>query len=388
MKYPYQAFWLASLVLMSAYNGSASAAVELVKFDKVNDYVVLGGTVVPYREVILTAQIPGRVNFLGGVEGDKFNNGDLLVAIDDADLQAKKRALLAELNKTQASLSNAHAEYNRELWNPQSNSTTKMPGFALPSMFDQAVSRPLGRVMGAYDDQASRQADLYNRGVSVQQASADVMRAQSMLEELDTKIRDARAIAPFSGVVTKKMVEAGDTVAPGQALVKFAQAGHLCVEVDVPVRMMGKLDRGDVVNARLDQTGETKARVAQVYPVADVQQHTVKVKFDLPLGVSAGPGMYAEVFLPTPTSQETMPSMPSLPKSAVVRRGSLPCVYVVNDKDQVEMRAVRLGRDLSDNRVMVLAGLKEGEKVVNNPPKAIASGWMVSGDHVLPPVKE
>jgi RND family efflux transporter MFP subunit len=388
MKYPYQVLFLASAVLMSVYGGQVSAGVELVKSDKVNDYVVLGGTVVPYREVILTAQIPGRVNFIGGVEGDKFNNGDLLVAIDDADLQAKKRALLAELNKTQASLSNAHAEYNRELWNPQSNSTTKMPGFALPSMFDQAISRPMGRVIGAYDDQASRQADLYNRGVSVQQATADVMRAQSMLEELDTKIRDARSISPFAGVVTKKLVEAGDTVSPGQALIKFAQAGHLCVEDDVPVRMMGKLDRGDVVTARLDQAGETKARVAQVYPVADVQQHTVKVKFDLPVGVSAGPGMYAEVFLPTPSTQEAMPSMPSVPKSALVRRGSLPSVYVVNDQDQVEMRAIRLGRDLSDQRVLVLAGLKEGERVVNNPPKAIASGWMGAGDHVLPPVKD
>lgn len=387
MKRPFQKVLLASALLISTYGNHVSAAIEVVKSEPYDAFVVLGGTVIPYREVVLTAQIAGRVNFLGGIEGDKFNNGDLLVAIDDADLQAKRRALIADVNKTQAGLASAHSEYNRELWNPQSNSTTKMPGFALPSMFDQAVSRPLGRTLGMYDDQASRQADLYSRGSIVQQAEAEVMRARSMLEELETKIRDARSIAPFSGVVTKKMVEAGDTVAPGQALIKFAQAGHLCVEVDVPVRMMGKLDRGDIVRARLDQAGETQARVAQVYPVADVQQHTVKVKFDLPVGVSAGPGMYAEVFLSSPT-QQAMDPMPVVPKSALVRRGSLPNLYVVNDQNRVEMRAVRVGRELGANRIVVLSGVKDGERIVDNPPKAIMSGWVVSGEEVLPPVKD
>jgi RND family efflux transporter MFP subunit len=360
----------------------ATAAIESVKIESYDAYVVLGGTVVPYREVVLTAQVPGRVNYLGGIEGDRFNAGDLLVAIEDGDLQAQRRALVAGINKTQAGLANAQTEYQRELWNPQSRSVSKAPGFAMPGMFDQTFSRPMGRIMGYEDDRVTRQADLYSRNSGVQQANADVMSAQASLEALDTKIRDARSQAPFSGLIIKKMVEAGDTVSPGQPLVKYAQSGHLCIEVNVPVRLMGKMERGDVVRAHLDQVGDTQARVAQVYPVADAQQHTVKVKFDLPVGVSAGPGMYAEVMVPNAMDMREV--MPVLPKSAIVKRGSLPSVYVVNSQDTLEMRVVRLGRDVGNDRIMVLSGVKEGERILTQPPKAAASGWVVRGDDVIP----
>lgn len=361
---------------------SAQAAIETVQSESYDSFVVLGGTVVPFREVVLTAQVPGRVNFVGGIEGDRFNPGDMLVAIDDADLQAQRRAVLAQMNKAQAGLANAQTEYQRELWNPQSRSTNKMPGFALPGMFDQAFSRPMGRVMGFENDHVTRQADLYNRNAGVQQAGAEVMHAQATLEELDTRIRDARSVAPFSGIIIKKMVDAGDTVSPGQPLVKFAQSGHLCIEVNVPVRLMGRMERGDIIRARLDQVGDTQVRVSQVYPVADAQQHTVKVKFDLPVGVSAGPGMYAEVLLPN--AMDMRDTIPTIPRSAIVKRGSLPSVYVVNSSDVVEMRIVRLGRDMERQRVAVLSGVKPGERILTQPPKAIASGWVVRGDEVIP----
>ncbi|MCI4411942.1 MAG: efflux RND transporter periplasmic adaptor subunit [Thiotrichales bacterium] len=366
----------------SLMTGCGYAGVETVTAEAYDAQVVLGGTVVPYREVVLTAQVAGRVNYLGGIEGDRFNAGDLLVAIDDTDLQAQRRATIAQFNKAQSGLANAQTEYQRELWNPQSRSTSKMPGFAMPSMFDQMFSRPMGRTLGFEDDRITRQADLYNRNVGVQQASADVMQAQATIDELDAKIRDARAQAPFSGIVIKKMVEAGDTVSPGQPLLKYAQNGHLCIEVNIPVRLMGRLERGDIVAARLDQVGDTQARVAQVYPVADAQQHTVKVKFDLPVGVSAGPGMYAEVLLPN--AMDMRESMPSIPKNALVQRGSLPSVYVVNDQDVLALRVVRLGRSLPNDRVVVLSGVKAGERIVTSPPKAVASGWVVHGDDVIP----
>jgi RND family efflux transporter MFP subunit len=366
-----------SLLINLAYAG-----VEKVTTEAYDSQVVLGGTVVPYREVVLTAQVAGRVNFLAGVEGDGFNANELLVLIDDADLQAQRRALIAQFNKAQAALVNAQTEYQRELWNPQSRSISKMPGFAVPSMIDQTFSRPIGKAFGFEDDQITRQADLYNRNSIIQQATADVMQAQATIEALDAKVRDARGQAPFQGIIIKKMVEVGDTVLPGQKLLQYAQSSHLSIEVNIPLRLMGKLVRGDIVSARLDKIGETKARVSQIYPVADVQQHTIKVKFDLPLGVSAGPGMYAEVFLPNAVNAQE--SMPVISKNALVKRGSLPSVYVVNAQNIVELRLIRLGRELPNEKVFVLSGLKVGESIITSPPKAIASGWVVRGDEVIP----
>jgi multidrug efflux pump subunit AcrA (membrane-fusion protein) len=99
--------------------------------------------------------------------------------------------------------------------------------------------------------------------------------------------------------------------------------------------------------------------------MADPVRHTVTVKLDVPLNSMAAPGMYTEVMVP----DVSMPSMsfPAVPRSAIVRRGSLPAVYVLNNTGERELRVVRLGQPLTDNRVSVLAGLSGGERVIENP---------------------
>ncbi|HED17543.1 MAG TPA: hypothetical protein ENI64_12105, partial [Gammaproteobacteria bacterium] len=69
--------------------------------------IVLGGTVVPYKEVTLSAQIPGRIDFIAGTEGDWFDENTLLVAVNDDDLLAKRRQAMAELSNADAAMRNA-----------------------------------------------------------------------------------------------------------------------------------------------------------------------------------------------------------------------------------------------------------------------------------------
>ena len=65
---------------------AAGAQIVTVQASAAGSSVTLGGTVVAFKEVTLTAQIPGRVEFLAGTEGDSFKANDILVAIDDDDL--------------------------------------------------------------------------------------------------------------------------------------------------------------------------------------------------------------------------------------------------------------------------------------------------------------
>ncbi len=136
-------------------------------------------------------------------------------------------------------------------------------------------------------------------GTQLTQAHNQALTAQSQIEEIDAKLRDTRSFAPFDGVITRKMVEEGDTVQPGQPLLEFADLTYLQVEVDVPVRLMPGLKKGMLIPARLD-VGNVRVdvRVAQIFPSADPIRHTVTVKFDLPVNVPGGPGMYAEVMVP------------------------------------------------------------------------------------------
>lgn len=364
---------LVALGLTVASTAAFSAQVIPVVETEARSMATIGGTVVPYKEVTLSAQLPGRIEFIAGEEGDSFNDSELLITIDDDDLQAKRSAANASLLQAESALGNAQMQYSRELYSPQSQNIGNMPGMGMPAMFDNLFTRNLGTMAGFGDKDVDRAADLYSRGSGVAQAQAGVAAARSQLEELEAKLRDTKSIAPFEGVITQKLVEVGDTVQPGQPLLKFAHTKFLRIQVEVPARLVVNLQPGMVVPAYLD-IGRTKimARVAQIYPIADAARHTVTVKFDLPTNVPGGSGMYAEVQVP---DGKEIGRQVVIPTTALITGGSLPAVLRVVDGSS-ELRVLRLGKKMGDGNVIVLSGLKSGDQIIDNPPPGVSSGWM------------
>ncbi|MES9899767.1 MAG: efflux RND transporter periplasmic adaptor subunit [Sedimenticola sp.] len=338
--------------------------------------VSLGGTVIPYKEVTLSAQIPGRVKLLAGIEGDAFDKGALLVSIDNTELLAKRNAAMAQMATADSQVRAAGVQYNRELWSPQSKKA--MGGMGMPNLFDQMFTSPMEGFSGTRNQGVERRADIYSSGVQITQAQNALMAAQSQIQAIDAKLRDAQSQAPFDGVIVKKYVEEGDTMQPGQPLLVFADVEYLQIMVDVPARLRPGLSEGMMLKAQLDVGSQVvPVRVAQIFPMADAQRHTVKVKFDLPQGVSA-PGMYAKVQVPDFTAPSR--NYPVIPASAIRYNGSLPGVYILGeDGNKPELRLVRVGENLSDGYVSVLSGLREGERVMRNPSIGVASGWSTSG---------
>lgn len=354
---------------------AASSEVVPVETIQGGGLVVLGGTVVPYKQVTLTAQVPGTIKYIAGDVGDSFEAGDVLVAIDDEKLRAKRRQAVAQLANAEAMLRNSQVQYSRELWAPQSESMNRMPGMGMPTLFDNVFTKNMGDMMGYGDTDVEQHADLYSRSTGIRQAQSAVQQARSAIEELDANIRDARSISPFDGVIMKKLVEVGDTVQPGMPLVNFAHVKYLRIQSEVPARLVTNLKVGMLVSAYLDVGREqVEARVAQIYPLADSAQHTVTVKFDLPIGVAGGPGMYAEVMVPD-GAYEGPPKL-AIPESAVIKGGSLPRVLIMRADGVSEMRVVRLGSPLSGGRIIVLSGLKQSDRVIDNPPAGASSGWV------------
>lgn len=333
--------------------------------------VSLGGTVIPYKEVTMAAQLPGRVSYLAGIEGDSFKEGDLLLAIDDTELLAKRRGLIAQMASADAQLRNAGVQYNREIFSPQASAAPG--GMGIPNMFDQMFTRPMESIVGERSRGAERSADLFASGTRIQEAQNAIMRLQAELQALDSNIRDARSIAPFAGVIVKKFVEVGDTVQPGQPLLNYADVEYLQVEVDVPARLRPGLREGMMVKAELDLNNRSiPVRVAQIFPMADPQRHTVKIKFDLPQGVSE-PGMYAKVLVPDLNAPAR--ANPVIPTSAIRYNGSLPGVYVLAENGEPQLRLIRVGEEISGGYVTVLSGLIPGERVLTNPGPRVTAGW-------------
>lgn len=351
---------------------------------RVGDEARISGTVVPYKEVTLSAQIPGEVKYIAGREGDSFKEGAVLVAIDDESIRAQRRSAVASYMQAQSAMQGAQVQFNRELLSPQ---TGKKSGMGFPMMMDEMFSPFQGQTSGTNRPWVDRWANIESGRQGIDSAQSQLLNARAQIDTLDAKLRDAQLKAPFSGKILAKLAEIGDTVQPGQPLLKFAFVDYLRIQAEVPVRLMSSLQVGLVVNAYIDVQGgrAVPARVAQIYPMADPTRHTVTVKFDLPVTVPdasgaqvklpGGPGMYAEVSLPD--LQQEARWLPTVPESAIISRGSLKAVMVL-EKGKSSLRMVRLGDPVAGGRVAVLSGLHGDEEVITGPAGQLSS--MQSGN--------
>lgn len=374
---------LSTLVLATLFSANIFAAdtkadskIIGVKVVNVGQNAILGGTVIPYKEITLSAQMPGRIEYIAGNEGDNFKKDTLLVTLSDEDLLAKRKSALAQYDIAVANLQNSQVQYNRELWSPQTKNVTRMPGMGMPALFDNMFTQQAAEIIGETDTEVQRQADLYNSSTQINQAQSQLRAVRHQLEEIDAKLRDTRSIAPFDGVVIKKLVEVGDTVQPGMPLMEFAKTDYLRIKIEVPSRLTPSLHVGMTLPALLDVEAEKiPVRVTQIYPHADNMKHTVTVKFDLPIGTKAVPGMYAEVLIPVHDNQKRPTIL--IPRSSVVQVGSLPGVLVVNEKTKrSQLNVIRLGKSYDANYHTVLSGLNPNSQIIDNPPPGAPVGWM------------
>jgi multidrug efflux pump subunit AcrA (membrane-fusion protein) len=327
----------------------------------------LGGEVVASREVTLTAQLGGQVRHLAGPEGSHCDPGQVLADIDTEGLQARRRAAIADLQRAEADLRNAHVQYQRQVW---VGGERRQGGNGF-GMFDQMLAPMMGAGEDRRERWVTRRADVHASGTRIAQARAAVTEAASRIQEIDAQLGDARSVAPFPGVILERLVEQGDTVTAGQPLLRVADPRRLQVKVEMPDRLARMLSEGVLLPVLLDvDDTRVPARVARVFPMADPLHHTVTVKLDLAEGAPATMGMYAEVELPEVPPEQAGEYL-TVPASAISWRDKLPMVYVLTDDRRTEMRLVRLGRETREGYT-ILSGLQEGDEVIADAHKAMA----------------
>ncbi len=334
----------------------------------------LGGTVIPRTEVVLKAQMPGRVVYIAGEPGTLLEKEQVVVGLDDEDLLAKRRAAWAQLAQAMSQLQNAHLQLTRQIYGGNGPAPG---GMGIPSMFDKFFTGPMSNMMGFGNSSLDRYADVNQQKTGVEQAQAAVVQAQAAIDELDARLRDKVALAPGKSVLMEKMVEVGDIVQPGMPLARVADANDLQVRVQVPTRYIQSLSQGMMIPVEFDSHLQLKTMLEQIYPSANPESHTITVKLAIPPGAPVAPGMYAEVQLPDYAQQQA--PMPVIPTTAVVWRGGQPSAFVVDTQGKVQLRMLRLGDSMGDT-VTVLSGLWPGERYLVTPPPMMRSGMSLPAD--------
>jgi RND family efflux transporter MFP subunit len=375
----FSAIGLVVVVIISFFafgSGSSAETVELgtvVMTTPGQESAVLtaSGYIVAQRKAAVASKGTGRLEYLGVIEGDRVNKGQIIGRLENSDVEAALGQVKANLNLAKAGLESAKAE----LEDASANFERQKTLFA-----QNSISR------AEYDGSNSR----YKRAVAaVSSAEASIKFAEANVRATEVQLEYTLIRAPFDGVVLTKNANVGEVISPfgaaagsRGAIVSVADMTSLEVEADVSESNIEKIKEKMPCEITLDAYPEKRypGFVNKIVPTADRAKATVltKVRFkDLDSRVL--PEMRAKVnFLSEQKEQSQKNSDPkiSVPASAIVTRNGQKVVFVMKGETVTET-AVTLG-EVMGSRIEVTQGVSSGQKVVLRPSETLATGTKVT----------
>ena len=204
-----------------------------------------------------------------------------------------------------------------------------------------------------------------------------VAQAKSQLEVAKKNLADCRLTAPVSGIVGKKLVGAGETALPSQAVVTILDISSVKVKVAVPEAEISGINATtpSTINVEAAQISVRGGRIEKGIQ-ADALTHTYDVRISVPNGDrKLLPGMVASVRFIAEGSQSI--SGKSLPVTAVQKAadGSL-FVWTVAKDSTVHRSKVGIGAT-NGNHVAITDGIDMGQRVVTEGYQKLSEGTKV-----------
>jgi RND family efflux transporter MFP subunit len=310
-----------------------------------SDWLEALGTVRAVQTTEVSSQTMGNILEIRAHEGDLMQAGQVLAIIDDAQPRAavdQATAALAAAQKEVAAadsdlaLAEATLKRYQQLYDKKSVS---------PQEFDE--------IKGRYQSTEAR------RDV----AQAEQEQASAALAQARTSLGYTRVRAPFTGVVTAKMADAGTLASPGTPLFTMEDTRSYRLEATVDESDIHLVRIGQAVPVTIDALAKAQlsGKVAEIVPAADPASRSFLVRISLPSDARLHSGLFGRANFARGQRQTLL-----IPRTSIVERGQLKGVYVVDANQIAELRYVTLGA-IAGEKVEVLSGLKNGETLVAAP---------------------
>lgn len=210
-------------------------------------------------------------------------------------------------------------------------------------------------------------AQKFVSSAALDKAEADYKAAEAAAGASGATYSHANITAPMSGIVAQRLTELGEMATPGKPLITVYEPKSLRVIASIPQYRVAEIRRNAKAKLEFPEAGLwiTATRV-EVLPTADARSHTVTARLYLPENVEGVfPGMAVRAHFVTGTGKKL-----TVPPQAVLRRGEVTGVYVVDAQGVPRLNQVRLGELLGNGELEVLAGLTAGDTVSLEPIKA------------------
>lgn len=283
------------------------------------------GTVQAVHETTITSKLTARVMGVYVKAGESVKKEQLLINLDDSELQSKLQQAKAQVALSETAQKQAMSDYERY---------SKL-----------------------YKTNATSRQDFENTQTRLKTTEAEINKSKGMVGEIESLIRYANILSPIDGLIVDKEVDTGDTVLPGQVLLKLYDDKAMQLIANVRESLANRLTPGQDIGVKIDALDKIcLGRVSEIVPEANSANRTFQVKVVGPCPPGIYSGMFGRIIIPLGKEEVLV-----IPKEAVIKAGQLELAAVV-ENGILSKRYIRTGRHFGDN-IEVLSGLNEGDLI-------------------------
>ncbi len=328
-----------SAILVQVANPSSNISKELN----------FSGQIEASQTVNISTRMMGFITSLNVKVGDHVNKGQLLVTISNDDIKAKRAQTDAMITEAEAAFYNAKKDQDR--------------------------------FNNLYKQQSASAKELDNINLQYNSAKSRLEEAKQMRNEVSAMMSYAQLTAPFSGIVSQKMMDAGSMASPGMPIITIEQAGVLQVSASVPENNIQQLQLGSNATVQIQSADKTfQSTVSQINPSSQFTGGQFIVKIKVPESAQKGlyAGMYANISIPlkNTNTKTTNLDVVLVPLSAIENKNQLTGLYTISSNNHALLRWVRLGKIYGD-KVEVLSGLEKNESFIIHAEGKLFNGARV-----------
>ncbi len=293
------------------------------------------GAVEATQRSTISAQTQGQVTEIL-VDVDDFVEQDaVIIRLRDTEQRAHLDQAKAEVSASNAQLQEARSEYDR--------------------------------VRKVFERKLVAQSAMDKATAALKSAKARHDATKAALTQAEEQLAYTEVRAPYSGIVTERLIELGETAAPGQQLISGISLDLLRVSVVVPQSLIPAIRTQPKARITLPDNQIVTAKSVTIFPFADPASATFKVRLTLPPGVTGlFPGMLIKTHFEIGQTEALL-----IPAASVVYRSEVTAVYVVGPDNKISMRHIQAGQKRNGSMIAVLSGLDAGEQIALDP---IAAG--------------
>ena len=228
--------------------------------------------------------------------------------------------------------------------------------------------KDLDRYTALFARQSATASELDNASLRFYAARSGLEAAKQMRKEIDASAAYARLTAPFTGVVTQRLMDEGSLATPGTPILTIEQDGLLRVNATIAESDISRIRTGDPAALEVKSTGDrATGSITEISVSSIASGGQYQVRISLPPGMQKNvyAGMYVNVFIPLkmPPADSSRSGSVLVPQSALVKQDQLTGIYTIGNGNTALLRWIRTGKRSGD-KVEVLSGLSADEPFI------------------------